>query len=85
MTIAALICCWFARPQRLVAPLGWYVDGVDPAGWCDFRPVLGRAADDLSDAVHRVEIRDDRALLGRVHCTGGATARQDGRSVWCQR
>lgn len=83
--IVLLVLCWLGRQQRLTSPPGWYVNGVDPAGWCEFRPVIGRPGDDIIDAVTRIAIDDDRVIVGRVHCTGGATPRQDGRSVWCQR
>ena len=71
--------------SRCQAPLGWYVNGVDPDGWAEFRPALGDPADDLVDARARRNIPDDRRFRFRIHCTGGATPRQDGRSVWCQR
>lgn len=66
-------------------PPGWYLDGVRPSGMFACRPVLGHPEDDLLDAVRRRVIADDRVIKGRIYCTGGATPRQDGGSVWCQR
>lgn len=71
--------------RRCQAPPGWYVNGVDPDGWADLRPVLGDPAADLADARARRDIIDHRRIVVRIHCTGGATPRQDGSSVWCQR
>lgn len=85
LTMALLAFCWIARPAHIHVPRGWYVNGVAPDGLFELRPVLGRPEDDIDDARARRDIRDDRAVLGRLYCTGGATPRQDGTSVWCQR
>lgn len=71
--------------SRVRCPAGWYVNGVRPGGDFECRPVVGEPENDILDAVRRRAIADDRALAGRVYCTGGATPRQDGESVWCQR
>ena len=82
---ALMVWCCIARPVAWRAPAGWYVNGVRPDGAFEARPVLGRPGDDLRDAVERRDIADDRALYGRLYCTGGSTPRQDGTEVWCQR
>lgn len=84
-TVLLLCCAMVARPTRARCPAGWYVNGVQPSGSFECRPVLGKPENDLLDAVRRVVIDDERRLGGRLYCTGGATPRQDGRSVWCQR
>lgn len=85
MAWAGLALCWALRPTEWRAPGGWFVNGVRPSGEFEARPWLGRPQDDLDDAHARREIADDRVLVGRVWCTGGATPRQDGTKVWCQR
>ncbi len=70
---------------RMSAPTGWYVNGVRPDGAFELRPVLGAPDRDLEDAHARRDIDDPRAFRGWIYCTGGATPRQDGLSVWCQR
>lgn len=67
------------------APPGWYVNGVSPNGEAELRPVLGDPGADLVDARARRDISDPRRIVVRIHCTGGATPRQDGLKVWCQR
>ncbi len=43
------------------------------------------ADDDLLDARIRRELAGPAPVRGALYCTGGATLRQDGLSVWCQR
>jgi hypothetical protein len=64
---------------------GWYINGINPAGIYRCRPVLGRPENDIDDARSLRVFPDDREELGYLHCTGGATPRQDGTSIWCQR
>lgn len=78
-----LLLCWALRPSSWRAPAGWYINGVRPDGRFEARPVLGRPEQDLEDAWARREIRDDRALAGRIWCRAPATPRQDGLRVWC--
>lgn len=86
VTIALLLFAMVVRPVRARCRPGWYVNGVRPSGVYECRPVLGRPEDDLLDAVRRTVLeQDQRAIRGRVYCTGGATPRQDGAAVWCQR
>ena len=87
LLIALAIGTAHLMPMRGIVhcPPGWYLDGVRPNGVFACRPVLGHPEDDLLDAVRRRVIADDRALAGRIYCTGGGTPRQDGESVWCQR
>lgn len=84
-TIVVLAWCCAMHPTSWRAPRGWYVNGVRPTGRFEMRPVLGDPERDLEDARQRINIDDERALEGRIYCTGGATPRQDGSSVWCQR
>lgn len=83
--VAVTLWCWCARSQRCPAPSGWYVDGARPSGPYELAPVLGRPEDDLDDARRRSAIRGPDPVRGDLYCTGGATLRQDGLSVWCQR
>lgn len=76
-----LAWCLAVQVTRCSVPVGWYVNGVRPDGMFELRPVLGEPEHDLSTE----QIKDDRSVRGRVYCTGGATPRQDGRSVWCER
>lgn len=83
--LIGLALLWLFSPRHVNAPHGWYVNGVRPDGAWEMRPVLGRPDDDLLDAVRRRVWEDNRRIRGRLWCTGGATPRQDGASVWCQR
>ncbi len=72
--------CCVTYTDRVSAPRGWYVNGVHPDGRFEWRPVLGDPRE-----LHPRPIHDDRHVTGRVYCTGGATPRQNGQKVWCQR
>ncbi len=85
LVVLIVLSCWCSHRQRCRAPRGWYTNGARPSGAYELRPVLGRPADDIEDARHRRTIPGPAAVRGRLYCTGGATARQDGESVWCQR
>jgi hypothetical protein len=85
LVVAVAIWCWCSRAQRCPAPPGWYVNGARPDGSYELAPILGRPEDDLVDAWLRRELEGPAPVPGRLHCTGGATMRQDGTSVWCQR
>jgi len=83
----AMLIAFGVRCERIANPCraGWYVNGVNQAGIYRCRPVLGRPEDDIDDARSLRNFGDDREELGYLHCTGGATPRQDGSSVWCDR
>jgi hypothetical protein len=85
IVVLLVLWCWCVHRHRCRAPRGWYVNGAQPNGAFELRPVLGRPQDDLLDAWLRREIVGPAPVRGRLYCTGGATARQDGESVWCQR
>lgn len=85
LALPLLSWCLAVPIARCSAPAGWYVNGVHPDGRFELRPVLGAPENDIVDAVRRVVIEDERRIVGRIHCTGGTTPRQDGHSVWCQR
>ena len=77
--------CCAVHCHHLRAPTGWYVGRASPDGSYVLMPVLGRPQDDLLDAQRRREIVGPDAVLGRLHCTNGMVAQQDGLSVWCAR
>ena len=85
VVVAVALWCCGTRAQRCPAPAGWYVDGARPGGSYELAPVLGKPGDDLTDAVRRRDLPGPDPVRGRLYCTGGATLRQDGLSVWCQR
>lgn len=85
IVVLLVLWCWCAHRHRCRAPRGWYVNGAQPSGTYELRPVLGRPADDLLDAWLRRELVGTVPVRGQLYCTGGTTARQDGTSVWCQR
>lgn len=77
----------FATPlERHCPEPGWYLNGVRPSGAYQCLPVLGDPERDLDDARERRVFADERALEGRIHCTGGARPIVvDYRTVGCQR
>ncbi len=85
--LAVLLVAWCCAAHRswCRAPAGWYVDGAQSGGTYELAPVLGSADDDLLDARIRRELAGPAPVRGALYCTGGATLRQDGLSVWCQR
>ena len=85
LVFVLVLHCWCSHRQRCRAPRGWYVNGAQPSGAFRLDPVLGRAQDDIEDGRRRRELAGPEPVLGRIHCTGGGTPRQDGESVWCQR
>lgn len=85
LVVLLVLWCWCSRARRFRAPHGWYIGGAQPSGWYRLDPVLGRQEDALPDAWARRNIDGPEPVIGRIHCTGGATPRQDGLSVWCQR
>jgi hypothetical protein len=85
LVVLLVVWCCAGHVQRMVAPRGWYVNGARPSGEYELAPVLGRSQDDLLDAWIRREIAGPRPVRGEIYCTGGATLRHDGLSVWCQR
>lgn len=86
VSLALLAWSFALRPHRYRAPSGWYVNGVSPAGAFELRRVLGNPARDLDDAHARRDwSAEDHPIAGQIYCTGGATPRHDGESVWCQR
>lgn len=85
LVLLLVLSCWCSRARRFRAPHGWYVNGAQPSGSFRLDPVLGQPADDLVDARARRNIAGPAPVVGQLYCTGGATARQDGESVWCSR
>jgi hypothetical protein len=84
VVLLVVIACLAGR-QSVRAPAGWYVNGARPGGSYQLAPVLGRPQDDLDDARARRSSAESAPVSGWLYCTGGATLRQDGLSVWCQR
>lgn len=85
LVVLLVVWCCAAHRHRCPAPPGWYVNGVRPDGTYELAPVLGRAQEDLLDAWLRRELSGPTPVRGALYCTGGATLRHDGLSVWCQR
>lgn len=85
LVVLLVVWCCVGHVEQMVAPRGWYVNGVHPDGSYELRPVLGLPQDDLLDAWLRRELDGPSPVHGKLHCTGGATLRQNGISVWCQR
>lgn len=85
LVVLLVLWCWCARRDRLTAPPGWLTAAARPDGSYELEPVLGRPQDDLEDARARRQLPGPDAVRGWLYCTGGATLRQDGHSVWCQR
>lgn len=84
MLLALLtIGAWNPPPRAQIAPRGWYVNGVRPDGRYEMLPALGRPERDLDDAHGRVEISDERKVVGWIWCWLPETPRQDGQKVWC--
>lgn len=84
LVVLLVLWCWCSHRQRCAAPAGWFVNGARGSTY-ELAPVLGRPEDDLLDAWIRRSLRGARPVRGQLYCTGGATLRQDGLSVWCQR
>lgn len=86
-TLLAVVVSTFGCPDHARCVAGWYLNGVRPSGEFECRPVLGDAASDLDDARARRDFHDERAVRGRIYCTGGShpVIGADGASVGCQR
>jgi len=82
-----LLWCFVDRPTRWHAPVGWYIDGARPDGRFEMRPApLGDPNADGTWGHPDVTPDDERAVEGRVYCTGGAHPIVAGpRVVGCQR
>jgi hypothetical protein len=85
LVVLLVVWCCATHRQRCPALPGWYVNGAQPRGSYELWPVLGRSQDDLLDARARRQSEGSLPVPGQLYCTGGATLRQDGSSVWCQR
>lgn len=85
LVVLLVVWCCAKHRQRCAAPRGWYVNGAQPRGSYELQPVLGRSQDDLLDAWLQRELAGPAPVRGALYCTGGATLRHDGLSVWCQR
>lgn len=85
-SIVLLIWCFLVRPTEWHTAPGWYMNGVRPDGWFEMRPAPGgNPEDDGTFGRPDVTPVDERFLVGRIWCTGGATPRVSADSVWCQR
>lgn len=84
IVVLLALWCWCSRAHRCPASPGWYVNGAQPSGAYELRPVLGRPQDDLLDAWLRRELSGSEPVHGRIRCAPGEV-RQDGFSVWCRR
>lgn len=87
LTVVLLCCAMVTRPTRARCPAGYDLrTGVRPSG--EFRCWPHPVGDPEWDGTWMRPDRarqPDGAFGARVYCTGGATPRQDGTSVWCQR
>lgn len=90
-SIALQLWCFAARPVSWHTATGWYMEGVGtgearPAGAFSMRPAPAGNPD--ADGTHGhpdTTPFDERVLIGRIYCTGGATPHVSAHSVWCQR
>lgn len=84
LSLLLVLWCALSRAQVVHAPPGWYVNGARPDGGFELDQVLGDPMRDLDDARNQLDLAGGR-VLGWLYCTGGATPRQNGIKVWCQR
>lgn len=68
ISIAIIGWAILTHPRAAACPIGWWVNGISPAGIYECRPVLGDPERDLEDAHARRDLGDERAIRGRIYC-----------------
>lgn len=83
--------CFVVQPVEWHTAPGWYMEGVGTggiraAGEFSMRPAPSDGPDgDGTYGNPDLAPDDDRVLIGRIYCTGGAKPRVSAHHVWCQR
>jgi hypothetical protein len=71
ITTIGLMFSSIVRPERVIAPVGWYVEGVRPTGETVVRPSPPPNCEEPVPPHDGPCPPDDREIGVRVHCTGG--------------